>query len=402
MKKDKFIYLTLLILAFSLPLSITASQILSATLVFYVFFQILAKKELNQPSFPHPILLALFMLFPLISFLNAENIIKAVVWYKRHLYIVVLPSLIPLFALHREKKGNFFKAFFLGATLSSIFAILQPFWGLKLEKPFNPHTYYIFAKGFLSHPLTYSETTSFAIVLGFYFFLENKISKKEKYLTLFFLILNFLGLVFSREKMPLIATIVISISYSLIYAYKTENMKKALIIIVVFVLILALIPNKKKIFWRFQKEKVAFSLSLRKQIWGKSISYFKSHPFIGIGFGNFYTKTKKWDGSGFNKLYHAHSNIFELLGTTGILGFLIFYLFHISILRDLIISLKNKDDFFFKLTILLIFLLYHIEGLTECTFKDTELNLQIFYFLAMFYSFFYPDIKHKNKTGENH
>ena len=389
------------ILAFFLPVSITVSQIVSAGFLFFTAFKILKREEIDFSCFPHPTLLILFMLFPILSFFNAENMLKAITWYKRHLYIVVLPVFTAHLLQLKDKKDTILKAFLYGATASSIIAILQPFWGLNFDKPFNIQTYYVFATGFLSHPLTYSETTSFAIILSLYLFFKTT-NQKQRILFILLLFVNFLGLIFSREKMPFAATITIAMIYSVVYLKKMGNLRNAILVMLILIIIPAIIPDKKKILWRFQREKIAFSIKTRAKIWERGIEDFKSHPITGIGFGNYSIRVEKWNKKGFNTLSHAHSNIFELLATTGITGFVIFFLFHITILKDFMLSLKNERDYLFYLALLSIFLLYHIEGLTECTFKDTELNLQLFLFLSIFYSSLCSLVKDKNKASENH
>ena len=398
MKRDDFPLIFFITLAFSLPISISASQILTAILVFYTAFKILKREKVDFSCFTHMTLLVLFMIFPLFSFVNAENLTKALIWYKRHLYIIIFPILIAYSSILRKQKILLLKTFFVATTLSSLVAILQPFVGLHFDKPFNIHTYYVFSSGFLSHPLTYGETVSFNILIGLYLTFKESENKKKRILYLILVLVNFLGLIFSREKMPLIATILVSAIYSVIYSYQSKNLKKAITIVILFIIILVLIPNKKKILWRFQKTKIEFSVNTRAKIWNKSLNEFKKHPILGIGLGNFFISVEKWNKQGTVKLYHAHSNLFEILATTGLIGFLIFSLFHLAIFRDFLLSLKIKQEFLFFLTLLSIFLLYHIEGLTECTFKDTELNLQIFFFLSIFYSAYCPNIKHKDKT----
>ncbi len=400
MKSDNLSFVFFTILSFFLPVSISISQMLTAFFVFFALFKIFKRERIDFSCFPHPILLFLFMVFPLISFINAENIVKALTWYKRHLYIVILPVLTAYFMTIKEKKDVLLKAFLFGASASSVAAILQPFFGLNFDKPFKLQTYYVFATGFFSHPLTYSETTSFAVMLCLYFFFKTS-GQKQKAFYLFLFALNFLGLIFSREKTPFLAVILISIVYSAIYLQRKGNLKKAAIVILLLLLIPAAIPNKKKILWRFQKEKIKFSIETRAKIWGKSIKEFTSHPIAGIGFGNYLIKVEKWNKKGFVTLFHAHNNFFEILSTTGLIGIIIFSLFHLAIFKDFLLSLKKGKDFLFYLTLFSIFLLYHIEGLTECTFKDTELNLQLFFFLSLFYSSLCPLIKDKHKAGKD-
>ena len=400
MKSDNLPLVFFTILAFFLPVSITVSQTFTAIIVFSALFKIIKREKIDFSCFPHPILLFLFMAFPIISFVNANNIVKALTWYKRHLYIVTLPILTAYFLTIKEKKDVLLKAFLFGASASSIAAILQPFFGLNFDKQFNLQTYYVFATGFFSHPLTYSETTSFAIILCLYFFFKTS-GQKQKAFYLFLFALNFLGLIFSREKMPFLAVILISIVYSAIYLQKKGNLKNAIVVILLLLLLPAAIPDKKKVLWRFQKEKIKFSIETRAKIWGKSIKDFKSHPIVGTGLGNYSIKVEKWNKKGFVTLFHAHNNFLEILSTTGLIGIIIFSLFHLAILKDFLLSLKEREDFLFYLTLFSIFLLYHIEGLTECTFKDTELNLQLFFFLSLFYSSLCPLIKDKNKAGED-
>ncbi len=380
-----------------MPISISLTEILYALATIIFTFKAVKRKNALFSCFPHKKLLAFYIVFPLFSLIYANNFYKFAIWYKRHLYILLFPIIIFLLTEFKEKKEVFLKIFTFSTAISSVLAILQAFFGANLDKPFNIHTYYVFSKGFFSHPLTYAETTSFGIIAGIFLFFSGK---NRKWPYFFLTVINFIGLIFSREKMPLFATILLSGLFCFYYSFKISGRKKEVFLFLVFVFLLILLPNKEKIFWRLSSNKLKYSVNVRKENWQKSIEYFKKSPVFGIGFGNFKIEVEKWNKKGKETLYHAHNNIFEILATTGIIGLLAFILFHGAIFYDLIFYLKKNKKDGFILTIFFIFLLYHMEGITECTFKDAELNFQLYFLLALFYSAYCPFVKDKNKTGK--
>ncbi len=400
MRKDLIYASTLYALFFFLPVSISVSQLLLFILVI-VFAASALTGKLNREylkCFPDYLPFLLFLLFPLISFPNSQIMFKSLMWFKRHLYAIVLIALIPFFsALKEGKREKLLIPYFAGATLSSFIAVLQPFFGANLNKPFNLKTYYVFSTGLLSHPLTYAETTSFALIIGFVLFLKSKKTMVKLSLASAF-VLNFLGLIFSREKMPIVASIVFVLLFLAISVFKFKKSKDALATILLFAIALTLIPDKQRVLWRFNPSKIKSSVSTRKAVWEKGIELFKNNPLTGSGFGTFFVEVDSWDGNR-QKLFHAHNNLLEILATTGLIGLAAFLFFHLSLFKDFVFVLKNRFSLE-SLGIMFVFLLYHFEGLTECTFKDTELNLQLFSLLALFFAVNCPLFKNKNKSCE--
>ncbi len=394
MKNVDLIFLLFFLLALFLPVSISLSEGLYFLILLIFIYKKVMKKQNFKCSFPHPGIFAIYILFPLISFFNSSDILKSTIWYKRHIYFLLLTIVTPLAKNTLQEKEKLLKAYLLGATVSSLYAILQVFFGLRLQKPFNPSTYYTFASGFLSHPLTYSETTSFAIVISLFLLFSNE-SKKKPVIYLVAFSTNMLGLIFSREKMPLIATIIIVLLFITNMLFQKQNRNKAITILILLAFIAIILPDKGKILWRFNKNKVNLSLNERLKIWRQGIEDFKHHPVAGIGFGNFKIVIKKWNNKGEQTLFHAHNNLIEVLATTGLAGLLAFLLFHITIFYEVTKSIVKERKNLFFITILSIFSLYHLEGLSECTFKDTELNLQIIFFLSLF--FVYKCLHKENK-----
>ena len=129
------------------------------------------------------------------------------------------------------------------------------------------------------------------------------------------------------------------------------------------------------------------------EIWHYSVAAFRSHPVIGIGFGNFrqFLQSHTDEKHRFLIRYnHSHCNFLEAAATTGIVGLIIFLLFWGRVGWDLFSEWRNARDPLAQAVFLALFtafLAFHAEGLTECNLKDAEAALPFFVLLGIFYSF---------------
>lgn len=131
------------------------------------------------------------------------------------------------------------------------------------------------------------------------------------------------------------------------------------------------------------------SASERIKLWKANFTIFKDYPLLGIGYGEnervirqYYEKFNV--ASGFDG--HAHSNFFQFLAGTGALGTFFFYGFAILLLImnfKLWFKVRHNRDWItaFVLGALGTQIAMHVGGITECNFKDMEINhLFIFVF----------------------
>ncbi len=143
------------------------------------------------------------------------------------------------------------------------------------------------------------------------------------------------------------------------------------------------------------------SVSDRLYLWKANWLMFTENPIFGVGYGRnediareFLARVGAPDGfSG-----HAHNTYLQYLSGTGILGFISFMWF---VLYFLVKSVKtyfaklSQDSFVAHLAVGIfgaqVFLM--VGGLTECNFKDAEVNHQFMLWLVLL-AFLYPKRKH--------
>ena len=118
----------------------------------------------------------------------------------------------------------------------------------------------------------------------------------------------------------------------------------------------------------------------RTSQWKAAIAGFKERPVLGLGYLNFekmsvplkikYNIEADYFGG------HAHSNYFEMLASTGIIGFLFFMLWQIS----WFIEMYRRDDLIGKLGVPFI-VVFVVSGLTQATFT---LGANLFFIMPVY------------------
>lgn len=129
----------------------------------------------------------------------------------------------------------------------------------------------------------------------------------------------------------------------------------------------------------------------RLDVWRANIAMFLDHPILGVGYGvneeiigDYYTKLGIVQDFG----GHAHNNYLQFLSGTGLLGFsaflsatvLLLWMSH-RLLREV-----PRSEFWPRSLVLGALgaqIALHFGGLTECNFKDAEVNHQYMLILAV-------------------
>lgn len=129
----------------------------------------------------------------------------------------------------------------------------------------------------------------------------------------------------------------------------------------------------------------------RLDVWRANIAMFKDNPILGVGYGvneeiigDYYTKlgiTQEFGG-------HAHNNYLQFLSGTGLLGFAAYTAFSLIFLwmsHQLLRRLPAEAYWQRAIAIgaLGAQVALHVGGLTECNFKDAEVNHQYMLILAL-------------------
>lgn len=126
--------------------------------------------------------------------------------------------------------------------------------------------------------------------------------------------------------------------------------------------------------------------SERYNLWRTNWEIFKDHPVFGIGHGDYKTYLPTY----FAKLgipsdhfqSHAHNQYLQFLSNTGIVGFLFYMVFIISLLVFTFQKFRTYRDPLF-LGSLGAQIAFHVGSLTECNFERAKVRLVYLFFCAI-------------------
>ncbi len=129
----------------------------------------------------------------------------------------------------------------------------------------------------------------------------------------------------------------------------------------------------------------------RINIWKANYAIFKDYPLFGIGYGEnesvvdqYYHRIKVENGF----IGHAHNNLFQFLSGTGIMGtvsYLAFCIYMLVLNISIWRRVRKKESWAsaFALGTLGAQVALHVSGITECTFKDMEINHLLIFIFAL-------------------
>ena len=138
----------------------------------------------------------------------------------------------------------------------------------------------------------------------------------------------------------------------------------------------------------------SYSTNVREKMITEGFNLFKENPIIGGGWGFFATRTHY----GFN---YSHNNYIEILCSFGLVGFIIYYMYHLKILKASIISIRKKSYYYKESILSLVFIIMTlILDWTAVTF-----SAQCVWYLPIIVSSAilsnYYDIKKEEEKNEN-
>ena len=218
--------------------------------------------------------------------------------------------------------------------------------------------------GSLMNPNHYSFILSISIAFFIYFIFSFEQKNKKNSLIKFIIIL--LILIFSYEIIFKTASrqgFLITIICFLFYIYKSFknlNIFRAILtlLISIFIIDITLSSLTNSIYlqervlsiFSFNKD-VDVSVNQRFYYIVKAFEYWVENPILGIGLDQFRV---------LNNSSYSHNNFLELLATTGLLGFIFYYLPHFLILKTYFLSKKNKSNLEYSIFFLIIVLISDI------------------------------------------
>lgn len=196
-------------------------------------------------------------------------------------------------------------------------------------------------------------------------FSGEKLSKFNFIQLLIFIIGVMLSYKRSLLLIPVFATIFLFLVSDINKKLK-KGLTFLLIAIGIVIVVINIFPETLDTIGRLGNESSENSgLNGREQLWGYAFDMFKKNPVLGLGF---YSYTTYCYSQGFQWDYLTHNIYIQLLGETGVIGFVIFVTFFISLFLKtlkLIKICKDKNELYlinFSLFIQIVFLIYGISG----------------------------------------
>jgi O-antigen ligase len=134
----------------------------------------------------------------------------------------------------------------------------------------------------------------------------------------------------------------------LLYSKGIRNKIRLIFLAVIFILVLILSTNflGHGVFDRFtsifEDFNTGSSSAIRVEFWKDGLRQFAEHPFFGNSLQSEYA------------LFHPHNIFIEILLSTGLFGFIPFFIFIVIIFRNIIAILKTKQEYFWVTNIFII------------------------------------------------
>lgn len=245
------------------------------------------------------------------------------------------------------------------------------------------------ARGFSHNPMTYGH--QFALIVSFLapFLLLKvfKTSQRWNYFLIAGFTISFLALVFTFTRGAWIGVAAAALVILLIW-----NKRRGLQVIgagaIVAILMVALVPAvRDRVGSIFDKKDL--SAQMRWQLWNSNWHMFLDRPLLGVGAARTIHEVESYnirlDGHSLIKA-NSHNNVLHLLAGTGIFGFITwavaFGWFFVSAFR----SYKASTDPFARalhLGCIGAMVAFHVGGMTQTTFDDTEVRTLLCVWLAM-------------------
>lgn len=137
----------------------------------------------------------------------------------------------------------------------------------------------------------------------------------------------------------------------------------------------------------------AYSVGPRSRLWKAQLEMFKDHLWLGVGFNNNERKAREY----VNRLYperddnfygHAHSNVLQLLSTTGLLGLACYFWLWCTIFITNVRYLRLSTGALERglaIGLLAGFIGFHLQGITQWNFGDAEVLHNLIFFWALLF-----------------
>jgi O-antigen ligase len=346
-----------LLVLFVNSLEYTWIETLAASSLFFIFIidNIFIRKIIIIPKLIYP-----FIFFIIISFLGLivnqsdSSLPSIILLIKLLIFVIVI--------YNQVIKINNFNFIFYGITAALLVNI---YIGYFISDDFFMLTTKRYS-GSLMNPNHYSfllsSTIAFFLYLIFSFNKKIKINSIIKFIiTLLILIFSY-EIIFKTSSRQGVLIVIICFLFYIYKSFKNLNVFRALVtlLISIFIIDIALsslsnsIYIEERVFSIFSFDKdIDASVNQRYYYIVKAFKYWIENPIFGIGLDQFRV---------LNNSSYSHNNYIELLATTGLLGFIFYYLPHFLLLKKYFLSKKNKSNLEYSIFFLIIVLISDISS----------------------------------------
>ncbi|MDD5732029.1 MAG: O-antigen ligase family protein [Patescibacteria group bacterium] len=352
-------------------LNIRVSQVLVIIILFLYALYHLYKKEWKI-KLPLPLALyILFLLAGLISICFAREKARGLIVLAFWLFTILVP-LATIISVNTKRRLKITLYFFLiSAFVFSLFGFLQ-FGGDMLGLPASltglSARYTKEVLGFPRIQSTFIEPLYFAnyllipLALSFFFILKRIDPKKNIYFAILFLV--FLAtLILTISKGAILALVIMACGV-MVFQIRSVFSKKNIpyvFFIVLFILLagwgtyssLSSKPDIEKYYTKAYDIVTGASISERQEAYANAWEAFSQSPVTGIGVGNFGPYFSGYPAFAPDFGWPiANNQYLEILSETGVIGFLFFLIFLVSIFYYSVKAYWNTNDVFLKTVLL--------------------------------------------------
>lgn len=383
---DKSQLFLFIILAFSLPLSLTLSEsfYFLAFLVWMAKIVLQSRKSLHYTRLEIPILVLVIVYVLAISFSPCP---LESIWILKKLAPFGLFFLLANSLASQVKKSRLINIWLLGTIIASVWTVIEYFRGASRPGGFfGPITFGYFAPMFLGVSLS---------LIGL------KDYKRTSILSAAAFTIGLIALFLTSTRGAWIGFIA-GLGLFFIIKRKWLFLATSAVALVLMVFVLsAYFPNSglgetvRSLLRPFDKQvpRVVGSNLRRLYKWKASWEMFKVHPLFGIGpyrfeeeLPNYLSKEVKAEIFQHVSYSHAHSIYFDYLATMGIMGFSGLFFFLITVFRLLVSRYKSCSLGFDKnlaLGVLIAFTSFCTGGLFHQCFHRSQILLNLCFLLGL-------------------
>lgn len=229
--------------------------------------------------------------------------------------------------------------------------------------------------------------------------------KKKECIWMYFLYI--FTTILSGSRGPILAVIIVNI-LMLLYEYRKKIRVLAGIFVLTFLIGFGILNTNNRIadtINLIRQEKIDSSSAIRLIIYKEAKKMFKEKPINGFGFNGYrFNSIKRNIESGKKELNyleknaysqaHAHSNFFNFLCTTGILGTLSYISMVFFVSKKLFGNLFRDKAAMFTLSLMMI---YELCGLVDCTMFNGSQQRLMYFIVGLYIAYVTPKINFSKK-----